>query len=254
MRLAIHDEPLPPGCPVVYLPGIDGTGRLLYRQTGLFARYAVRCVSYPQDDRHSYRDLVASGIQHLEATGPAVLLVESFGGAVALWIALERPDLVRRLVLINTFAYYPLRTYIEVLRQIGPWLPNVPAHPVTRRLRGLLFFGPGVPQSEQDEWWDRTADVPLRVYGHRIRLLAGIDLRPRLSEIQIPTLVFAAPHDWIVPARAGRLLAKRLPRAKLLTIPTAHAALIHPRVDVANWLETAAFWPTVRSGPGSHNR
>jgi pimeloyl-ACP methyl ester carboxylesterase len=243
MQNAIHEEPLPPRCPVMYLPGVDGTGRLLYRQPAVQERYTLRCASYPQDDRHTYADLVAIGIEHLEETGPGVVLAESFGGAVALMLALERPDLVRRLVLINTFAYYPRRLYIDFLGFIGQWLPNRPTHPATRSLRGHFFFNPGIPKSVQDEWWEQTADVPMLAYGHRFRLLAGVDLRPRLGEIDIPTLVFAASNDWIVPAPAGRFLAKRLPRAKLLAAPVGHAALIDERVNVVDWLENAALWP-----------
>jgi pimeloyl-ACP methyl ester carboxylesterase len=247
MNYPIHDEPLPPRCPVVYLPGIDGTGRLLHRQPGLSVRFTLRCVSYPQDDRHTYADLVRTGVRHLEETGPGVILAESFGGAVALMVALERPDLVRRLVLVNTFAWYPRRLSIGLVALLGRLLPNRPSHPATRGLRGLFFFGGDVPKAEQDAWWDLTADVPMRVYGHRFRLLAGMDLRPRLHEIDIPALVFVAPNDWVVPAAAGRLLARRLPRAKLIGMAAAHAAMINPAVDVAGWLERADYWPP----PGS---
>jgi pimeloyl-ACP methyl ester carboxylesterase len=157
-------------------------------------------------------------------------------------VALARPDLVRRLVLVNTFAHYPRRFFIDMLALVGPWLPNRPTHQATRGVRGFFFFGPGVPKAEQDEWWDRTADVPMQAYGYRFTLLAALDLRARLNEIDIPTLVFAAPNDWIVPAVAGRLLAKKLPRAKLLAIPTGHGAMIDPRVDVAAWLELGEMW------------
>ena len=55
--------------------------------------------------------------------------------------------------------------------------------------------------------------------------------------------MFAAPNDWVVPAPAGRLLAKRLPRAKLLApVSAGHAALIDPRVDIAAWLHEPAHW------------
>jgi pimeloyl-ACP methyl ester carboxylesterase len=209
----------------------------------LHERYALRCANYPQDDRHTYPDLVALGIKHLEEIGPGVILAESFGGAVALMVALERPDLVRRLVLVNTFAHYPRRFFIDLLGFIGPWLPNRPGHPATRPIRGYFFFNRGIPKSEQDEWWDRTADVPLRAYGHRFRLLAKLDLRSRLSEVDIPALVFVAPNDWVVSSTAGYLLARRLPRAKLLTVRAGHAAMIDPRVQVADWLEKADYWP-----------
>ena len=229
--------------PVVYLPGIDGTGRLLFRQERLNAEFAVSRVSYPQDDRHTYADLVRLGIRALEATGPATLLAESFGGAVALMVALARPDLARRLVLVNTFARYPRRLFIDAGALVGPWLPNKPSHPATRPVRGYFFFGPHIPKSLQTEFWEQTKDVPMRVYGYRCRLLREMDLLSRLSEIRTPAVVFAASNDWVVPAPAGRLLAKRLPRARLLpALATGHAALIDPRVDVAAWLNEPSYW------------
>jgi pimeloyl-ACP methyl ester carboxylesterase len=233
-----------PKPPVVYLPGIDGTGRLLYRQERLFAQFDVRCVSYPQDDRHTYDDLVKLGVRALQETGPAAVVAESFGGAVALMVALERPDLVSRLVLVNTFARYPRRLWIDVVGLVGPWLPAKPSHPASRPVRGFFFFGPGIPKADEDAWWEKTADVPMRVYGHRCKLLRDMDLLPRLAEVRVPAVVFAAPNDWIVPAGAGRLLAKRLPRAKLLApVACGHAGLIDPRVDVAAWLDEPTYWP-----------
>jgi len=245
MMHALHGEPLPATCPVVYLPGVDGTGRLLHRQPGLAERFTLRCVSYPQDDRHTYADLVSLGVKQLEDTGPGVVLAESFGGAVGLMIALQRPDLVRRLVLVNTFAWYPRRLSIGLMSVVGPWLPNSPSHPSTRGVRSLFFFGRSIPKSEQDAWWDRTADVPMRAYGHRFRMLAELDLRQRLREIDIPAIVFTSPNDWVVPATAGRFLAKRLPCAKRIGRSAGHAAMIDPRVDVAAWLENTDYWPAI---------
>lgn len=231
-----------PKLPVVYLPGIDGTGRLLFRQERLLADFDLHCVSYPQDDTHSYADLVKLGILALERTGPAVLLAESFGGAVALMIALERPELVRRLILVNTFACYPRRLYIDVIGMIGPWFPWLPPHPATRTIRSYFFFGRNIPQSVQRDWWERTKDVPLRVYGHRFRLLRDLDLLARVSEVRTPAVVFTSPNDWVVSATAGQLLAKRLPRATHIEIPAGHAAMIDPRVDVAAWLADEQLW------------
>lgn len=235
--------PEPPRPPVVYLPGVDGTGRLLFCQKRLLADFDVRCVAYPQDDRHTYADLVGLGVRALEAAGPGTLLAESFGGAVALMVALERPDLVRRLVLVNTFARYPRRLPIDVLGVVGPWLPWLSPHPATQTVRSYFFFGRNIPAEVQRQWWEATRDVPLRVYGHRFRLLREIDLAPRLSEVEAPAVVFTSANDWVVPPAAGRLLARRLPRARSVTIPAGHPALIDPRVDVAAWLAGEGLWP-----------
>src|SRR5262249_24201051 len=73
--------------PLVYLPGLDGTGRLLHRQPQLHDSYKVRSVAYPQDDVHTYKDLSDRAVAALDETGPGVALAESFGGAVALLAA-----------------------------------------------------------------------------------------------------------------------------------------------------------------------
>ena len=57
--------------------------------------------------------------------------------------------------------------------------------------------------------------------------------------------LFAAPNDWIIPTPAGRLLANRLPRAKLLAAPVGDAAMIDERVNVANWLDNGDYWPAL---------
>lgn len=229
--------------PVVYLPGVDGTGELLFRQERLCAAFDVRGVSYPQDDRHTYADLVARALRVLNETGPAAVLAESFGGGVALLAALARPDLVARLVLVNTFAHYPRRLFIDVAGAVGPWLPWRRNLRLTRGVRGYFFFGPNVPPAARAGWWDRTDPVPMRAYGHRFALLRDLDLRSRLCAVRAPAAVFAAPNDWVVPAVAGRVLAKRLPRAKLLPpLRTGHAALVDPRVDVCAWLGDGALW------------
>jgi pimeloyl-ACP methyl ester carboxylesterase len=127
--------------PLLYLPGLDGTGRLLHRQPELWERYKVCCASYPQDRPASYAALAAAA-GRLEAAGgrPAVVLAESFGGAVALTLALSWPDLVERLVLVNTFAYFPRRPLIALLAGLSWLLPPRPSNPATLAARGLVFF------------------------------------------------------------------------------------------------------------------
>src|SRR5262245_1570215 len=222
---------------LVYAPGIDGTGRLLFRQERLLAEYDVRCVAYPQDRTHTYADLVALVERELEEAGGSTLLAESFGGAVALMAALARPALVHRLVLVNTFAYYPRQFYIGLAAAVGPWLPSLPSHSLTRPLRGAPFFGRRVAFEVRQRWWDLTADVPMSAFGRRFALIADVDLRPRLGELAMPTLVLAAPDDHVVPPVAGRLLARRIKGAKLIEPRAGHAAMVHPDVDIAALLK-----------------
>lgn len=232
---------------LLYLPGLDGTGKLLHRQPALHRTYHVVCEAYPQDRSTTYEELAAAAETHLEEAGggrPGIILAESFGGAVGLTLTLKRPDLVERLVLINTFAYFPSRWIIRLAGRLGAWLPGTPSHPATRRMRGLFFFSRDIPPRERDEWWERTAGVPMRAFGLRFRMIAGLDLRPRLHEIATPALVLSAPDDRVVPPAAGRELARMLPRAYFIEPCVGHAAMIHPSIDVTRLLAEPTYWPT----------
>jgi hypothetical protein len=67
---------------VLYLPGLDGTARLLHRQAGLHAAYEVVGVPYPQDRPQSYAELTDLAVAALEGRlkpgQRAVVLAESF--------------------------------------------------------------------------------------------------------------------------------------------------------------------------------
>ncbi|MFQ5731299.1 MAG: alpha/beta fold hydrolase [Planctomycetaceae bacterium] len=230
--------------PLIYVPGLDGTGRLLFRQNALERQYTLFCESYPQDRPQTYEELADAAARTLQenADRPAIVLGESFGGAVALTLALRHPQLVERLVLVNTFARYPARFRIRLASFFGRLLPRRPSHPVTRGIRSPFFFSPDVPKEVRDAWWDRTDDVPMRAFGYRLRLIVELDLRSRLREIHRPALVLAAPNDRVVHPKAGRELARLLPNAHLLELPVGHAAMVHPDVDIAAMLAEPSYW------------
>ena len=231
---------------LIYVPGLDGTGRLLHRQPALHAQYNVRCISYPQEQAATYAELAELAAKELELIGPGVVLAESFGGAVALTLALSRPELVQRMVLVNTFAYFPSRWKIRLAAWAGRLFPKKPSHPATRGIRGPFFFNHDIPRAERAEFWKHTSGVPTSAMGYRLRLIAGVDLRPFLPSIRIPTLVLTAPNDRVVSPKAGRELARLIPSARLLELNVGHTALIHPTVDIARLLADPALWPEAK--------
>jgi pimeloyl-ACP methyl ester carboxylesterase len=231
---------------LIYIPGLDGTGKLLHGQPDLFDAYDVICESYPTDRPTTYEELAATAATHLEALAggrPAIVLAESFGGGVALTLALNRPELIERLLLVNTFAHFPKRGLIGLAAWLGRYFPERPSPLWTRALRAPFFFSPDVPAAARQGWWERTGGVPAGAFGRRLRQIVGLDLRPRLHEITLPVQVLAAPDDRVVPPRAGRELARLLPRAKLLEMRVGHAALVHPKVNVCQLLAEPSYWP-----------
>lgn len=147
---------------------------------------------------------------------PAHVLGISLGGAVAQQVALDFPDLVRSLVLVNTAA----RLVSDQWRQRLMGL---------RRVAGVYLYGmdrvaEGVaqrlfPRPEQaalrQETAERLRSNDMAAYRATLWAVARFDVRARLGEIGCPTLIVAGDEDTTVPLASKRLLAERIPGSRL---------------------------------------
>src|SRR5690242_10693036 len=116
------------GPAVVLVPGINGSGELFYRQVPRLGR-AYRVATYSlRDEADSFEQLVADLAHVVEIVAPldrrAVIIGESFGGAVALTLALTHPERVTALVILNSFAHFDpqIRLWLAIAGvTLVPW-------------------------------------------------------------------------------------------------------------------------------------
>jgi poly(3-hydroxyoctanoate) depolymerase len=152
------------------------------------------------------------GYPHVDVLGV------SFGGAVAQELALGNPHRVRRLVLASTTCGLggvpgnplALSLLATPLRYYSPTF--------LRLVAGVLYGPTTTPRDEllRAQIEARHARPPT-VWGYASQLVAGAGWTslPWLGRIAAPTLVLAGDRDPIVPPRNARLLAKRIPSARL---------------------------------------
>jgi 3-oxoadipate enol-lactonase len=231
------------GPPLVLVPGMDGTGRLFYRQVPLLAR-RFRVATYRlREDASSMNALVqdlATVIRTVAPDGtPATVLGESFGGTVALSMALARPDLVRALVVLNSFPYFAPRLRLSLAiftLQAVPFPWQVMG--VVRRLTAFRLHSKFTHRAEMRRFLDLTRDTTRPGYLARLRILQGYDVRDRLKHIRAPTLFLAADQDHLVPAvEQAAAMAARVPGAALRVLEGhGHICLIAPNIDLADIL------------------
>jgi len=231
-------EGAPP--PIVMVPGIDGTALLFYRQTPLLSRH-FDVVSFPLPDspNATMDDLVAdlSGlIQEVSAQG-AILVGESFGGALSLSTALDRPDLVKGLVILNSFPWANQRLKLAV----APWVMRaVPwaAMPMMRRFTESRIHSEHTLPEDLSEFHERARQIGRAGYIRRLEIIRSYDIRSRLHEIQPPSLFLAADQDQLVPSTMwANYMNDRVPNSEMVTLNGyGHVCMITHDFDLTRYI------------------
>lgn len=167
-------------------------------------------------------DAVATTLRALEL-GPVAIEAESGGGRISLWLTVDHPDLVDRLVLAAVASESPsdspmaerMARWIEV-SEAGDW--------------GTFFtsmaksMNPG-PAQETGSFAAAARLQPKPATPERFigELKATLDpssfVTDRLREIGVPTLVLAGEQDQVVPLPSTQLVAEHIPGAHLITDP-----------------------------------
>ncbi|MEQ1575432.1 MAG: alpha/beta fold hydrolase [Vicinamibacterales bacterium] len=226
---------------VVLVPGMDGTGLLFYRQVPLLAQ-SYRVATYALRDSAASMDVLVDDLARvIETVAPAgreaIVVGESFGGALALSLAVARPERVSALIVLNSFPYFTPQVRLHLARfGLGalPW----GAMGLVRRLTASRLHSHHTHRNEVHRFLELTALATRRGYLNRLRLLTQYDLRQQLTAVRAPTLFLAAEHDHLVPSvREAEYMAARVPGATVRVLEGhGHICLIAPGVDLAHLL------------------
>jgi len=138
----------------------------------------------------------------------------SLGGLVAQALATGHPELVRSLVLVNTFAKVRLRR--RMLRR-GLALLTGGLEAQAEIVAQDLFPRPGQEKMRRAAVERLRANDPA-AYRAAMRAALRFDARRDLARIRVPTLVVAGARDTTVDMTAKEELAARIPGARLAVI------------------------------------
>lgn len=226
---------------LIYIAGLDGTGQLFFKQTPPLTRsYRVVTFRSPDHGRFTYEDLsddLAAIIREL-GQKQATILGESFGGTVALSFALRYPQMVNRLVVINSFPRFRKRFTIRLGAMLASGLPFHLLWPMRRAANILGLLVDGVSREDRRFFWKAIRTVSAEAYARRLQLIAEFNIEDRLSEIQAPALFIAGERDLLIPSvKEAQTMAARIPNATVKIIKGAgHACLMGNRVSLAELL------------------
>lgn len=177
-------------------------------------------------------DLAADALGVLDAVGVdrAHWCGLSIGGVIALQVAVTAPRRVLRLVLANTAASFP---------PASNWDERIE----TARSRGLAPLFAAVPE----RWFTssfrerETAEIErimglfgatqVKGYIEACSALRDVDLRPRLGDVQAPTLVIGSAQDVSTPIERAEELAEGISGADLLVLDAAHLSNVEQAAE-----------------------
>jgi pimeloyl-ACP methyl ester carboxylesterase len=240
---------------LVFVPGMDGTGSLFYRQTPRLAQ-RYRVVTYRLRDGAESMDVLTEDLRHVirregGEDARATLVGESFGGTLALSFAIAYPNDLEALVVLNSFPYFRPRLRLHLARaaiSAVPW----GSMQLVRRLTAFRLHSRHTHRDDLKRFLELTRETTKSGYVNRLRILVDYDVRDRLQEIRAPTLFLASEQDHLVPAvEQAQLMAQRVPDAVALTLAGhGHICMIAPgfHLDaiVADWRERSRADPLVR--------
>jgi 3-oxoadipate enol-lactonase len=165
----------------------------------------------------------------------AIVCGISMGGILALQLTLDHPDMVNRLILVNSMAklsignpllwpYFLWRYLLVQTRGLEDQ-----AEVVANRL---------FPQPEDSLYrqaaMESIMEADLESYKSAMKSIARFNVQKRLPEIQCPTLVITGENDTTIPAKYQRRMAERIPDASHIVIKNAGHAVTIDQPDLFN--------------------
>lgn len=212
------------GEPLVLVPGLAGGWQLLAPLAfSLARRHRVIIVGLSGDRglplglarstpaRHAQE--LATVIDSLRLERPSLFGV-SFGGAVALELALQNPGRLRRLVLMGVEARFEGGMAASFLRGILERFPLPRDNAFVNQFFNIFHGQKPAPGPLADFIVGRCWETDQGVISSRLKALESFDVADRLWQLDLPTLVLAGSRDVIVSPENQRTLAESINQAR----------------------------------------
>lgn len=235
----------------VFLPGMDGTGQLLRAQTaGLEAGFDVRCLAIPPDDLNSWEALAQQVVDLIrqelaEDEGRLVYLCgESFGGCLAMKVAVLAPHLFHRMILINPASSFNRRPWITWGSSLSRYLPEVMYQLSSVTFLPLLASFGRIAPADRQALVEAVRSVPQKTSIWRMSLLHQFQTpKQELRELTQPVLLLASVDDKLFPSVPEAYRLKRtFQTAQVVVLPqSGHTCLLEAEVNLFKIMQAHGF-------------
>lgn len=171
---------------------------------------------------------VLGGVISRHAKGRAIVVGHSLGGAVSLRFAGSNPAQVEKLVLVDAAGILHRTAFVKYSARVPIAVEHMPGF-LKEKVARLKDLGHDVVEkvfSRPDPTRLLAGNETIwgSVMANRTNVNAGMalveeDFSADIPKMQTPTWILWGEADSVAPLRTGQMLAYRLPRAQLLTMP-----------------------------------
>ncbi|MEC4807168.1 MAG: alpha/beta hydrolase [Jaaginema sp. PMC 1079.18] len=237
----------------IYFPGMDGTGELFATQLNSLApAFDIRCLAIDPDNLQGWDDLTAAAVNLIAAevknspNRPVYLCGESFGGCLAMKVAVTAPHLISQLVLCNPASSFVQRPFFKLAIPMLNYIPDLVHRGSALALLPFLASLGRISQGDRRALLDAMKSVSARVVSWRLALLRDFYLQDRaFQKFDKPVLILAGAQDRLLPSVAeAKLLAQKFPQGRSAVLPASgHACLLETEIKLLEILQAENFWP-----------
>lgn len=225
---------------LLYLPGMDGTGSLFYRQIpALDPFFLVRCVPLPRSSGWTWPALVNYVLEHRDPGRPWWICGESFGACLGMHCAVRDPS-VTGLILVNPASSIRQRPWLTWGKMLVPRIPEATYYWVAEQGLGWLAALERILPDDQESLRQAVLSVSRTLAAERLSLLdQGSQVPVNWSRLTMPMLLVAGGADRLLPSLAEvRRLQQHLTAAEVQILPhSGHACLLEQEVSVWDWIQ-----------------
>jgi pimeloyl-ACP methyl ester carboxylesterase len=239
------------GTKLIFLHGLSGSFSTWQVVMGELAdRYRVAAFDLPGhglSDKpdpanfdYAVSSLASTVATALKTTGlaPAIIVGHSLGGAISMQLALEHPETMSGLVLVNSAGLAS-----EISPDLLALMDREPGQNTARAMLQLfledqaLVLDRGVDDMAQGQLseggWSAQRTIAAKAFSTKGQIVDTID---RLAEIPSPTLIVWGAKDRVMPVDHAIHAAGAIPDATLKLLPSIGHV---PQVEAASTLATA---------------
>lgn len=162
-----------------------------------------------------YAEIVKEFIDCMEMER-VILIGHSFGGKISIWLGSLYPEIVHKIVLIDSAGLIPKRGLNYYVKVYGFKL-------LKAIYKGVFFWVDG--KSKMERFYRKFgSDDYKNTQGIMRKILVKVvneDLKPLLKTIQAPTLLIWGDEDTATPLYMGKIMEKEIPDSGLVVLKGA---------------------------------